>query len=54
MTKQEIRDEIIETYGAQKQLSDLIDYLASLQTSNMRKLMGLNELRKEMEREGDA
>jgi hypothetical protein len=54
MTKQEIKDEIIETYGAQKQLSELMDLIANLQTQTMRKLMGLNELRKEMEREGDS
>jgi predicted transport protein len=44
MTEKEIREEIIETYGAQKQLSELLDHVVSLQTRNMKKLMELNQL----------
>jgi len=54
MTEKEIREEIIETYGAQKQLSELLDHVVSLQTSNMRKLMGLNQLLKDMNEKGES
>jgi hypothetical protein len=47
-TKQEIKEEIIELYGANKALSDALDALHAQRMEAMKKMMALNQMLKEM------
>jgi hypothetical protein len=49
-TKQEIKDEIIELYGANKALNDALDALHTQRMETMKKMMALNNMLKEMEK----
>jgi len=48
-TKQEIKDEIIELYGANKSLGDAMNYLHGQQMETIKKLFALNHMLKDME-----
>jgi hypothetical protein len=51
-TKEEIKEEIIELYGANKALSDALNHLRSQQIENTKKLYALNHMLGAM-KEGD-
>ena len=48
-TKQEIKDEINELYGAQQVLGDVMDMLQAKRMEKMKQLMALNNMLKEMD-----
>ena len=48
-TKEEIKEEIIELYGANKALSEAMNYLHGQQMETTKKLFALNHMLKEME-----
>lgn len=48
-TKQEIKDEINELYGAQQALGDVMDTLQAKRMEKMKQLMALNNMLKEMD-----
>ena len=48
-TKQEIKEEIIELYGANKALSEAMNYLHGQQMETTKKLFALNHMLREME-----
>jgi hypothetical protein len=51
-TKQEIKDEIIELYGATQALGDAMNILHAQRMEKSKQMMALNQMLKEME-EGD-
>jgi hypothetical protein len=53
-TKQEIREEIIELYGANKALSDVTEVLHAQRMEKLKQLMALNNMLKEMEADDDT
>ena len=48
-TKEEIKDEIIELYGATKALSDAMDVLHAQRMEKSKQMMALNHMLKEMD-----
>jgi len=48
-TKQEIKEEIIELYGANQALSDALEALHAQRMEAMKKMVALNHMLKEME-----
>jgi len=52
-TKQEIKEEIIELYGANKALSETAFLLHEQQTEITKKLFALNNMLREMEDKND-
>ena len=48
-TKQEIKEEIIELYGANKALSDAMNHLHNQQMDTTKKMFALNQMLKDME-----
>ena len=53
-TKEEIQDEIIELYGANKALTDAMNYLHKQQMETTKKIIALNHMLKEMEDKDEA
>lgn len=51
-TKQEIKEEIIELYGADKALSDALDALHAQRMETMKKMVALNHMLREI-KEGE-
>jgi hypothetical protein len=47
-TKQEIKDEILELYGANQALSDALEALHAQRMEAMKKMMALNHMLKDM------
>ena len=52
-TKQEIKDEIIELYGATHALNKAMNALHAQQMENAKQMMALNHMLKEMEADDD-
>jgi len=52
-TKEEIKEEIIELYGANKALSEAINYLHNQQMETTMKMLVLDDMLKEMEDKDD-
>ena len=52
-TKQEIKEEIIELYGANKALSEAMNHLHTQQIETTKKLYALNHMLKDMEDKND-
>ena len=52
-TKEEIREEIIELYGANKALSEAMNHLHNQQMETTKKMFALNHMLKEMEDKND-
>jgi len=52
-TKEEIREEIIELYGANKALSEAMNHLHNQQMETTKKMFALNHMLKDMEDEND-
>ena len=52
-TKQELEEEIIELYGANKALSEAIEQIHKLQMDTTKKLFALNQMLKDMEDKND-
>ena len=52
-TKEEIKDEIKELYGANEALSEVMDILHAQSMEKMKKTFALNEMLKDMDDEGD-
>ena len=50
-TKQEIKDEIIELYGATQALNDAMDVLHAKRMEKSRQMMALNHMLKDMDRD---
>ena len=48
-TKEEIKEEIIELYGANKALSEAMNHLHNQQIEATKKLFALNQMLKEMQ-----
>ena len=48
-TKQEIKDEIIELYGATQALNDVMNLLHAQRMEKTKQLMALNHMLKEMD-----
>jgi hypothetical protein len=48
-TKQEIKDEIIELYAAQKAFGEAMEFAHKQQMEAMKKMMALNHMLKDME-----
>ena len=48
-TKQEIKEEIIELYAAQKAFGEVMDFAHKWQMDAMKKMMALNHMLKEMD-----
>ena len=48
-TKQEIKDEIIELYGATQALGEVMDLLHAQRMEKTKRMMALNHMLKEME-----
>ena len=48
-TKEEIKEEIIELYGANKALSEAMNHLHNQQIETTKKLFALNQMLKEMQ-----
>jgi hypothetical protein len=48
-TKQEIKEEIIELYAAQKAFGEVMDFAHKQQMDAMKKMMALNHMLKDME-----
>lgn len=51
-TKQEIKDEIIELYGATQALGDAMNVLHAQRMEKSKQMMALNHMLKEMDDEG--
>ena len=49
MTKDEIKEEIIELYGANKALSEAMEQIHKLQMETTKKMFALNHMLKDME-----
>jgi hypothetical protein len=52
-TKEEIKEEIIELYGANKALSEAMEQIHKLQMETTKKMFALNHMFKDMEDEND-
>ena len=52
-TKQEIKEEIIELYGANKALSDAMNHLHNQQMNTTKKMFALNQMLKDMEEDNN-
>ena len=52
-TKQEIKDEIIELYGATQALQNAMSVLHEQNMEKLKQMMALNHMLKEMEENGD-
>ena len=52
-TKQEIKDEIIELYGAAQALSDAMNILHAQRMEKSKQMMALNHMLKEMDDDND-
>ena len=52
-TKQEIKEEIIELYGATKALGDAMEVLHAQRMEKSKQMMALNHMLKEMEDDDD-
>ena len=52
-TKQEIKEEIIELYGANKALSDAMNHLHNQQMETLKKMFALNQMLKDMEEDNN-
>jgi hypothetical protein len=50
-TKQEIKEEIIELYAAQKAYSEIVEFAHKQQVDSMKKMMALNQMLKDMDDE---
>jgi hypothetical protein len=48
-TKQEIKEEIIELYAAQKSFGEVMEFAHKQQMDAMKKMMALNHMLKEMD-----
>ena len=48
-TKKEIKEEIIELYGANQALSDALDAIHAQRMEAMKKMMALNQMLKDMD-----
>ena len=48
-TKKEIKEEIIELYGANQALSDAMDAIHAQRMEAMKKMMALNQMLKDMD-----
>ena len=48
-TKEEIKEEIIELYGANQALSDAMDAIHAQRMEAMKKMMALNQMLKDMD-----
>ena len=48
-TKKEIKEEIIELYGANQALSDAMDAIHAQRIEAMKKMMALNQMLKDMD-----
>ena len=48
-TKEEIKEEIIELYGANQALSDALDVIHAQRMEAMKKMMALNQMLKDMD-----
>ncbi len=53
-TKQEIKDEIIELYGATQALDEAMNVLHAKRMEKSRQMMALNHMLKEMKDEDDS
>ena len=52
-TKQEIKDEILELYGASKALSEAMDVLHVQRMDKSKQMMALSQMLKDMENDND-
>jgi hypothetical protein len=52
-TKEEIKDEIKELYGANEALSEVMDILHAQSMEKMKQMFALNQMIKDMDDEGD-
>jgi len=52
-TKQEIQDEIIELYAAQKAFGEVMEFAHTQQMDAMKKMMALNHMLKDMGEGGE-
>ena len=52
-TKQEIKEEIIELYAAQKAFGEVMEFAYKQQMDAMKKMMALNHMLKDMEEGGE-
>jgi uncharacterized coiled-coil DUF342 family protein len=52
-TKQEIKDEIIELYGATQALREAMNFLHAQSMEKSKQMMALNHMLKEMENDDD-
>lgn len=52
-TKQEIKEEIIELYAAQKAFSEAAEFAHNQQMAAMKKMIALNQMIKDMEQDND-
>ena len=52
-TKQEIKDEIIELYGATTALNDAMNMLHAQRMEKSKQMMALNHMLKDMDSEGE-
>ena len=52
-TKQEIKEDIIELYGANKALSEAMNHLHNQQIEATKKLFALNQMLKDMEEDNN-
>jgi len=52
-TKEEIKDEIIELYGATQALSDAMNFLHAQRMEKSKQMMALSHMLKEMEDKND-
>lgn len=50
-TKQEIKDEILELYGANEALREVMNMLHAQSMERMKQMMALNQMLKEMDNE---
>jgi len=53
-TKQEIKDEIIELYGATQALSEAMNFLHAQRMEKSKQMMALNHMLKDMESDDDT
>jgi hypothetical protein len=53
VTREEIKDEIIELYAAQKAFGEIMEFAHKQQMDAMKKMMALNHMLKEMEDKDD-
>jgi hypothetical protein len=52
-TKQEVKDEILELYGASKALSEAMDVLHAQRMEKSKQMMALSRMLKDMENNDD-